>query len=118
MLFSYVLLCDFFPLYDFQCIPSREERTYSNILLKSIEKRSISNITKINLTKNEKLSLNFGLQRHSQPTTSEIILDVWIFTLLCEEIRQVKIKIFFVVNLQIFYLIRYYQWRSTQCTEK
>ncbi len=90
MLFSYVILCDFFPLYDFQCVPSREEHTYSNILLKSIEKRSISNMTKINVNKNEKLLSNFGLQRHSQPTISEIILDVWIFTLLCEEIRQVK----------------------------
>ncbi len=70
MLFSYVILCDFFPLYDFQCISNTEEHSDRNLLLKNVVK--------------------LGFQQHNRPTTSEIILDVWIFTLFCEEIRQVK----------------------------
>jgi hypothetical protein len=88
MLFSYVILCDFYPLYDFQCVLTTEEQ-HSDI--KNIVKRSIS----INLTKNEGLSSKFGLQKHNQPTTSEIILTLWILTLFCEEIRQVNQLILF-----------------------
>jgi len=70
MLFSYVILCDFFPLYDFQCTSNTEEHRDGKLLLKKVVK--------------------FGFQKHSQPTTSEIILVVWVFTLFFEEIRQVK----------------------------
>ncbi len=92
MLFSYVILCDLFPLYEFEsdkCLPSREEHSDSRRLIDNIKNQSIS---KTNLTINESPSSKFGLQRRNQPTTSEIILVVWIFTLFCEEIRQVKIK--------------------------
>jgi len=97
MLFSYVILCDFFPLYDFQsdqCLPSIEEHNHSRILLNNIAKISISNRTKLNITNTENPSSKFGLQYHSRPTIREIILVVWMFTLFCEEIRQVKIKSF------------------------
>ncbi len=98
MLFSYVILCDFFPLYDFQsdrCLPSIEEYNHSRILLNNIAKFSISNRTKMNITNTGNPSSKFGVQHHSRPTTCEIILVVWMFTLFCEEIRQVKNKIFF-----------------------
>ncbi|CAF4182762.1 unnamed protein product, partial [Rotaria sordida] len=89
ILFSYVILCDFFPLYDFQCNLNTEEHSDSDILLKNVVKRSISNQTKMNLTINGNSSSKFGLEQHNQPTTSEIILFLWMFTLFCEEIRQV-----------------------------
>ncbi|CAF1659112.1 unnamed protein product, partial [Adineta steineri] len=48
LLFSYVLLCDYFPLYEYQS--------------------------------------NYG------PSMTELILILWVFTLLCEEIRQIRAK--------------------------
>ena len=95
MLYSYVVLCDFFPLYEFEidkCLPSTEDHSDSKILIYNIENQLFANITKMNLTNKENSLSKFGLQRHDRPTTSEIILAVWIFTLFCEEIRQVKIK--------------------------
>ncbi|CAF3833359.1 unnamed protein product, partial [Rotaria sp. Silwood1] len=89
ILFSYVILCDFFPIYDFQCQSNPEEHSDSDILLKNVVKRSILNQTKTNLTINENSSSKFGLEQHNRPTTSEIILVLWMFTLFCEEIRQV-----------------------------
>ncbi len=98
MLFSYVILCDFFPLYDFQCTLSTEEHGNINILRKNNENQSISNVTQTNLTIKEDSSSKFGLQQHNQPTTNEIILIIWIFTLFCEEIRQVKLTFSFFFN--------------------
>ncbi len=84
ILFSYVILCDFFPLYDFQCVLNTEEQhSHSNKLLKTIVKQ-------MNSTENKDSSLKYGLQQHSQPTTSEIILVLWMITLFFEEIRQVN----------------------------
>lgn len=73
MLFSYVILCDFFPLYASQCILSTEEQHGTN-------DRSVLNATE---------SFKYGLQQHDRPATTELILAVWIFILFCEEIRQV-----------------------------
>jgi hypothetical protein len=89
ILFSHVILCDFFPLYDFKCFVITDEHNDNNIVLKNV-KKSISNLTKINLTENEDISKKYAFQQRSRPTTSEIILDVWMFTLFCEEIRQVE----------------------------
>jgi hypothetical protein len=100
MLFSYVILCDFFPLYDFQCVLTTEEQHRD---IKTIAKQSIL----MNLTRNEYSSSNFRLQQHNRPTTSEIILTVWVFTLFCEEIRQVNQLILFNYQ-QIFDLLRSY----------
>lgn len=86
MLFSYVILCDFFPLYDFQCVLNTEEQhRNSEVGMKNVANRSISNSTE-----NGDYSSKYGLQQHSRPSTSEIILSFWLFTLLCEEIRQVN----------------------------
>ena len=88
LLFSYLILCDFFPLYDFEsdkCLPSTEEHSDSDILINNVEDSST-----LNITKNNSSVSKFGLERHNQPTISELILIVWIFTLFCEEIRQVK----------------------------
>jgi hypothetical protein len=97
-----VILCDFFPLYNFQCTLSTEEHGKNNILRKNIENRSISNVTQNNLTINEDFSSKFGLQQHNQPTKSEIILIVWMFTLFCEEIRQVKSSFSFFLMKYLF----------------
>lgn len=90
MLFSYVILCDFFPLYDFvtgKCLPSIEDQSDTRIsLTKIVRKRSIINETK--LAKDPQT--DFGFQHHSRPSINEMILVFWIFTLFCEEIRQVK----------------------------
>jgi len=34
-------------------------------------------------------SVPYGFQRHKHPAITELALAVWVFTLLCEEIRQV-----------------------------
>ncbi|CAF0789998.1 unnamed protein product [Adineta ricciae] len=76
-LFSYVILCDFFPLYEFQsdvCAPANEpERIFSQ----SSNQPNAS----VNTPTNE-------LHKRDRPAISELILAGWIFTLLCEEIRQ------------------------------
>ena len=38
-------------------------------------------------------TMKYGLRHHPRPSTSEIILIIWMFTLFLEEIRQVKINI-------------------------
>jgi hypothetical protein len=38
-------------------------------------------------------AVEYGLRHRPRPSTSEIILIIWMSTLLLEEIRQVKIKI-------------------------
>jgi len=70
LLFSYVILCDFIPLYDFQ------------------DNKNISNITE---------NKNSLIEYKKQLSISEIILDIWIFTLFCEEIRQVN-EYYFSMN--------------------
>jgi hypothetical protein len=94
-----VVLCDFFPLYQFEsdrCLPTTEEHSDSRILIYNFENGPVTNTTKMNLTNEENPLSKFGLQRHNQPTTREMILAVWIFTLFCEEIRQVEINAFFL----------------------
>jgi len=34
-------------------------------------------------------SVPYGFQRHTRPAITELALAIWVFTLLCEEIRQV-----------------------------
>jgi hypothetical protein len=34
-------------------------------------------------------SASYGFERHARPSVAEFILVVWVFTLLCEELRQV-----------------------------
>lgn len=100
LLFSYVVLCDFFPLYEFVCIPGLGEPTESNTPLKDMVEQ-----VSMNLNKTEDAVIRYyGSQKHDQPTASEILLDVWIFTLICEEIRQVKIEKIFSNCLSIEFI--------------
>jgi hypothetical protein len=80
MLFSYMIISDYYPLYEFQsgkCFSSEEEKNDSNL-------------TKINLTVNKKSNL----EPHRGLSTTELILLVWVFTLFCESIREVKRSVF------------------------
>lgn len=92
MLFSYVILFDFFPLYDFvsgKCFISPDDddddTTTTGLSVRRVVKRSV-----LNKTTTENPQVQYGYQQHTRPTATEIILIVWMFTLLCEEIRQVK----------------------------
>ena len=81
MLFSYVILCDFFPLYEYQCVLSTEEQHTSE---NALGNRSMT------MESEEQRSTKYGLQQHDRPKITEIVLAVWVFTLFCEEIRQVR----------------------------
>ncbi|CAF0729712.1 unnamed protein product [Adineta ricciae] len=81
-LFSYVFLCDYHPLYRFQsgeCFSRDEDNT---------ENKSNSNTTTIMKVTPKR----DNLQIDRRPSVTEIILIIWVFTLLLEEIRQMKTK--------------------------
>ncbi|CAF0806293.1 unnamed protein product [Adineta ricciae] len=88
MLFSYVILFDFFPLYDFvsgKClISSDDDDPTTEMSVRRVRKRSI-----LNKTTTENPRVQYGYQQHTRPSATEIVLIVWMFTLLCEEIRQI-----------------------------
>jgi hypothetical protein len=42
-------------------------------------------------------SASYGFERHARPSVAEFILVVWVFTLLCEEVRQVIYFIFCLI---------------------
>ncbi|CAF3809072.1 unnamed protein product [Rotaria magnacalcarata] len=83
LLFSYLLLCDFFPLYDIgidTCIPYNDDKDVEN----STKTSSVyNNETEI------KTEVPYGLRKHDQPAIEEYILFIWVSTLLCEELRQI-----------------------------
>ncbi|CAM4810086.1 unnamed protein product [Rotaria magnacalcarata] len=83
LLFSYLLLCDFFPLYDIgidTCIPYNDDKDVEN----STKTSSVyNNETEI------KTKVPYGLRKHDQPAIEEYILFIWVSTLLCEELRQI-----------------------------
>jgi len=79
-----MLLCDFFPLYDFQldiCPPPSTGDSQTH------EDDNDHSFTKIDINLNKTVSN--GLQKRNRASTVEYILAIWVFTLLCEEIRQV-----------------------------
>ena len=98
LLFSYLLLCDFFPLYD---ITSDTCGLYNN-------DKTVENTTETKAMENNGTTIKnivpYGLQKHNQPAIEEYILFIWVSTLLCEELRQVILNItlfspsFFNVN--------------------
>ncbi|CAF1500635.1 unnamed protein product [Rotaria sordida] len=82
LLFSYVILCDFFPLYDFPpnvCAPAHNPEKSKDDNGNQLITNHESNINK---------TVPYGFQKHNQPALLEWILAIWIFTLFCEEIRQ------------------------------
>ncbi|CAF1491749.1 unnamed protein product [Adineta steineri] len=92
MLFSYVILFDFFPIYDFisdKCLPSIEELRDNRISINNTQKRLFSNRTKQKIKVTAIPSVEYGFQWHHRPRTTELILIIWMFTLFCEEIRQI-----------------------------
>ncbi|CAF1256388.1 unnamed protein product [Adineta steineri] len=77
LLFSYVILCDFYPLYEFKsdiCAPANQLERLKNM--------------NVNESTTNQQSVSSELQKRNRPSVTEIILAGWIFTLLCEEIRQ------------------------------
>lgn len=76
-LFSYFLLCDFYPLYEFDTDVCPPKRNYD------IPDDDNKGEEYVNGT-----SDYHGLIKHDRPTMIEFILITWIFTLFCEEIRQ------------------------------
>ncbi len=97
ILFSYVILCDYFPLYEFQsdqCFSSKKEHNDSRISINDVEKKSTLNLSKTNFINHGNFSSKSNFHLHRKPSTTELILIFWVFTLFCEEIRQVK-RIFF-----------------------
>ncbi len=76
-----MILCDLFPLYDFPtdaCAPAKEPIQHGN-----------SDVGNGTSTKNTSTQSNYGFQKHSRPSTAEFVLVTWVFTLFCEEVRQV-----------------------------
>jgi hypothetical protein len=105
MLFSYVILCDYFPLYEFQsdqCFSSKKEHNDSRISINNVENKSTLNLSKTNLTISENFSSKSNLHLHRKPSTTELILIFWVFTLFCEEIRQVKRHFFCFLSILEF----------------
>ncbi|CAF1157757.1 unnamed protein product [Rotaria sp. Silwood1] len=91
LLFSYLILCDFFPLYDFQeyeCGPSQDSKADKDSVTANDNNPSIINHTSSNNQYNASKSKPYGFQRRNKPSNIEILLAIWVFTLLCEEIRQ------------------------------
>jgi hypothetical protein len=83
LLFTYLLLCDFFPLYD---IAIDKCRPYNN-------DKHVENTTQTSSVDNNgteiKATVPYGLRKHDQPAIEEYILFIWVSTLLLEELRQV-----------------------------
>ncbi len=85
------MLCDLFPLYDFPvdvCAPTKEATEYSNHAHDD-DNTPVKNRTSTGDKYNTYKSASYGFEKHARPSNTEIVLVVWVFTLLCEEIRQV-----------------------------
>lgn len=94
LIFSYVILCNFAPLYKFPldtCIPIGTGKYYDDSCDNSSLDDSINSTSSfldeniLNLT----TSGSYVLRRCGRPSFFEYLLSVWIATLVCEEIRQV-----------------------------
>ncbi|CAF5087815.1 unnamed protein product, partial [Rotaria sp. Silwood1] len=91
LIFSYVILCDFFPLYGFPidiCVSANDSQDHKeNFAGKNDNQPSINN-SLIRNGYNASTSGSYGFQQHKRPSGTEFVLLIWIFTLVCEEIRQ------------------------------
>ena len=79
MLFSYVILFDLFPLYKFE----------STECLRNSNNEMISNL---NQNSSSSSSSSLIVKHDNQLRRSELILIIWMLTILCEEIREVKLR--------------------------
>ncbi|CAF2112637.1 unnamed protein product [Rotaria magnacalcarata] len=85
LLFTYLLLCDFFPLYDIPFDSCGILHGLENVAdLKNVTKTESNHNNETNI----KTAAPYGLQKHGQPSIEEYILFVWVSTLLGEEFRQ------------------------------
>ncbi|CAF1439584.1 unnamed protein product [Rotaria sp. Silwood1] len=83
LLFSYVVLCGVFPLYEFEtdvCRPTIDSEKQ--------EKDDDKSPSMINTESKTNTTIPYGLQKRNHPAITEYILLVWVTTLLCEEMRQ------------------------------
>lgn len=85
-----MVLCDLFPLYQFTtdvCLPAKEriERGGNTDDAKAVTLA----LNSPPLEKTDNTSIAYGMQQQNRPSIAELILVIWVFTLLCEEIRQV-----------------------------
>ncbi|CAF2711036.1 unnamed protein product [Rotaria sp. Silwood2] len=91
LLFSYVILCDFFPLYNFgtdTCAPSSNSVNYKDSTADKDDNGPLTSHTLTESSSNATKSVPYGFQKRNQPSITEIILVVWVITLVCEEVRQ------------------------------
>ncbi|CAF3349545.1 unnamed protein product [Rotaria sp. Silwood1] len=91
MLFSYVILCDFFPLYNFPvdvCGPSADSVHRKDPTTDNDDNEPLQSYTSTKNSYNVTKSVSYGIQRHKHQSITEIILVIWVFTLVCEEVRQ------------------------------
>ena len=89
-----MILCDFFPLYDFPvdvCAPASDLRDHRDT--------TADNPTSTGTISNGSQPISYGFRARKQPSTIEYILIGWVFTLLCEEIRQVNYSNIFLILL-------------------
>lgn len=78
-----MILCNFFPLYEFPqdiCAPTVDSKDNTQSVIKD------SLITNRSNTSTVRFSLS---QWYKKSSIIELILLIWVFTLVCEEIRQV-----------------------------
>ncbi len=78
-----MMLCQFVPLYEFQsdvCPPALDGL---------IHKDDNDHQPTIDDTSSTNKTVSDGLRRRNGPAVTEYIIAIWIFTLLCEETRQV-----------------------------
>ena len=89
LLFSYVILCDFFPLHDFPtntCSPTADSQRNSN----DDDKKDGPGETLIaHMNGTDTTTTPFALRKHGRPSIFEFIILIWIVSLIVEEIRQV-----------------------------
>ena len=77
-----MLLCNFYPLYDFQ----------SDACPPLISSGTIDNGNTVNVGNDTTIdpAVQDGFRKRRRPALEEYVLAIWVFTLLCEEIRQVS----------------------------
>ena len=87
-----MLLCDFFPLYDFSadtCSTQSQEMENQGSPSNGNGDNGLTNESSLSENKKNENSISYGLQRRAGPAITELVLIVWILSLVLEEIRQV-----------------------------
>ena len=82
-----MILCDFFPLYNFQsdvCAPASESIKNKH---RPTDDEKDPTLIDDGISRNR--TALYGFRARRRPAMTELVLATWIFTLLCEEIRQV-----------------------------